>query len=131
MEKRHPNITITIEDQLKSYTERENSTERHNRLWYAWEHNKGWMERLLQWTLCSFPGYSMHDQSHAESVLHNIEMILGKQGIEQLSASDCFLILHTVYIHDTGMCISDKERKRIIEDAGFARYLKKIILTDR
>lgn len=50
--------------------------------------------------------YSMHGVSHAQSVLHNIEMILGEKQIANLSSSDCFLILHVVYIHDIGMCIT-------------------------
>lgn len=124
MNEKHPNITITIEEHLESYGKYGNSTERHRRLWHAWAHNKGWLEKLLQWTLNSFPGYSMHDASHAESVLHNIEMTLGEHGIRQLSASDCFLILHTVYIHDIGMCITDSKRKEIMQDKKFVRYLR-------
>lgn len=124
MNEKHPNITITIEEHLESYGKYDNSTKRHKRLWHAWAHNKGWLERLLQWTLNSFPGYSMHDASHAESVLHNIEMLLGESGIKQLSASDCFLILHTVYIHDIGMCITDSKRKEIMQEKEFVRYLR-------
>lgn len=124
MKENHPNISITVEEHLESYCNFSNSTERHKRLWHAWAHNKGWLERLLQWTLMSFPGYSMHDASHAESVLHNIEMLLGEEGIRQLSASDCFLILHTVFIHDIGMCITDVKRKEIMQDEKFIHYLK-------
>lgn len=124
MNEKHPNITITIEEYLESYGKYDNSTERHRRLWHAWAHNKGWLEKLLQWTMNSFPGYSMHDASHAESVLHNIEMMLGEHGICQLSASDCFLILHTVYIHDIGMCITDSKRKEIMQDKEFVQYLR-------
>lgn len=124
MNEKHSNITITIEEHLESYGKYGNSTERHRRLWHAWAHNKGWLEKLLQWTMTSFPGYSMHDVSHSESVLHNIEMMLGESGIRQLSASDCFLILHTVYIHDIGMCITDSKRKEIMQDKKFIQYLK-------
>lgn len=43
-------------------------------------------------------------------------MILGQERIAQLSATDCFVLLHTVYIHDIGMCITQQDRKQIIEN---------------
>ena len=117
------NIPLTIETQLESYTRYRNSTHRHDVLWHAWNHSKGWIEKLLMWTLPSFPSYSLHDASHAESVLHNIEMILGEQNIKKLSASDCFMILHTVYIHDVGMCITAEYRREQLKNPEFQKFL--------
>lgn len=110
---------LTIEKQLERYYISEKHTERHAVLWHTWNQNKRWITQLLQTTLCSYPTYSKHDESHAQSVLHNIEMILGEDRIAELSASDCFLLLHTVYIHDIGMCITHQDREDILKDRAF------------
>lgn len=117
-------IGLTIEDQLERYTQYENSTDRHDALWHGWKHNKRWMEQVLEWIILSFPNYSRHDKSHVLSVLHNIEMLLGREVISRLSASDCFLILNTVYIHDIGMYITESERKEIVVNDEFKEFLE-------
>ena len=112
-------LPLTIEGQLESYYKSSNHTERHEILWHAWKQNKRWINQLLQMTLVSFPTYSKHDESHASAVLHNIEMILGEDRIAELSASDCFVLLHTVYIHDVGMCITYEDRQNIVTNPKF------------
>lgn len=119
-------ISFTIERQLKAYMECKEHTERHEILWHEWNHNKRWLILVQQLILPSFPSYSMHDVTHAECVLHNIEMLLGEDNIKLLSASDCFLILHTVYIHDIGMCITDEDKKNIIKDENFHDFLEQL-----
>lgn len=117
-------ISFTIERQLKSYIECKEHTERHEILWHEWNHNKRWLTLVQQLILPSFPSYSMHDVTHCQAVLHNIEMLLGEDNIKLLSASDCFLILHTVYIHDIGMCITDEDKRNIIGDEKFHNFLE-------
>lgn len=112
-------ISHTIERQLKLYAKEEEATERHQVLWHSWNQNKRWLAQMLEWTLPSFQTYSYHNASHAESVLHNIERILGEKRIRLLSASDCFMLLHTAYMHDVGMCISSSERQGMMEDEKF------------
>lgn len=112
-------IPLTIEKQLENYAKREGHMDRHETMWHAWCQNKRWLEQLLQITLHSFPTYSRHDVTHALAVLNNIEMILGQDRIAELSATDCFVLLHTVYIHDIGMCITQQDRKDIIENEEF------------
>lgn len=114
---------ITIERRLKAYVECEEHTERHEILWHEWNHNKRWLTQVQQYILPSFPSYSMHDVSHSEVVLHNIEMLLGEKNIRELSATDCFVLLHTVYIHDIGMCITHADRKEMIENEKFHKFL--------
>lgn len=120
----HDNIGLTIEEQLHGYIDHRNTTERHERLWHSWKHNKAWLEQLLEWAMPSFPSYSKHDSTHAAAVLHNIEMLLGEDSIKKLSASDCFLILHVVYIHDIGMCITDEYRRNLMKDKKFRNFLE-------
>lgn len=119
-------MPLTIEGQLESYYLDENHTERHEILWHAWNQNKRWINQLLQMTLASFPTYSKHDESHAYSVLHNIEMILGEERISELSASDCFVLLHTVYIHDIGMCITYEDRENIVQNRQFLEMVDEL-----
>ena len=116
-------LPLTIEAQLERYIKGEGATKRHQVLWHTWHQNKSWIMQLLEGNAFSFPTYSRHDESHAQTVLHNIEMILGEDRIAELSATDCFVILHTVYIHDIGMTITAAERKEIVGDERFMRMV--------
>lgn len=116
-------LPLTIEGQLERYIKGEGHTKRHEVLWHTWHQNKSWIMQLLEGNAFSFPTYSRHDESHAQTVLHNIEMILGEDRIAELSATDCFVILHTVYIHDIGMTITAAERKEIVGDDNFMRMV--------
>lgn len=119
-----PSMTIpfTIEAQLQAYS---SENDRYELLWHAWKQNKRWLVKLLDLAFSSFPGYSNHDASHADTVLHNIERILGEERIRSLSASDSFMLLHTAYVHDIGMCITATDRKNAIKDSQFNKMLDK------
>lgn len=119
MGKKNKKTHRTIEGQLEYYYRNDRHTERNGILWHAWCQNRRWLSQLLEKTMGSFPTYSKHDESHAKTVLHNIEMILGEKRIKELSASDCFMILHTVYIHDIGMVITYEEREKIVNNDKF------------
>ena len=71
------NLPLTIEDQLQRYVEDPRHTERHEILWHAWKQNKRWLVQLLEGTRDSAPTFSRHDETHAQTVLHNRELILG------------------------------------------------------
>lgn len=119
---------LTIERQLQMYERHPDKNVRSATLWHAWHQNKSWLIRLLELTLASFPSYSRHDASHAEAVLHNIERILGEERIAELDATDCFAILHTVYVHDIGMAILAADREKIVRSDEFIEMLD--MLTD-
>ena len=119
-------MPLTIERKLKAYSECENHIERHEIMWHEWNHNKRWLTQIQELILPSFPSYSRHDASHSETIIHNIEMLLGEENIQQLSATDCFAILHTVYIHDIGMCITHADREEILKNKKFCEYLKNL-----
>lgn len=114
---------LTIERQLQIYERHPDGNGRAATLWHAWYQNKQWLIRLLELTLASFPSYSRHDASHADAVLHNIERVLGEKRIALLSATDCFAILHTVYIHDIGMAILAEDRKNVVTSDGFVELI--------
>lgn len=117
---------LTIERQLQMYERHPDKNERSATLWHAWHQNKSWLIRLLELTLASFPSYSRHDASHAEAVLHNIERILGEERIAELTATDCFAILHTVYVHDIGMAILAVDRQEIVKSDGFVELIDQL-----
>ncbi len=114
---------LTIERQLQMYEKHPDKNTRSATLWHAWHQNKSWLIRLLELTLASFPSYSRHDASHAEAVLHNIERILGENRIAELTATDCFAILHTVYVHDIGMAILAADREKIVKSDEFIEMI--------
>lgn len=118
---------LTIEKHLEQlFFLNTHNGERYEILWHAWCNNKRWLIELLQITLSSFPTYSKHDESHASTVLANIEMILGEKRIRELSASDCFMILHTVYIHDIGMVITHSDREDIVKNDKFLEMVEQL-----
>lgn len=119
-------LPLTIERQLEEYDASPESTERHEILCTTWKQNKRWIKQLLESTLSLFPTFSRHDESHAITVLRNIEMILGEERIALLSASDCFLILHTVYIHDVGMVVTEAQKKEIVRNDAFIDMVNEI-----
>ena len=118
---------LTIEEQLHMYEKFPDGNERASTLWHAWHQNKQWLIRLLELTLASFPSYSRHDVSHADAVLHNIERVLGEDRITLLSATDCFAILHTVYVHDIGMAILAEDREKIIKSDEFVEMIDDLV----
>lgn len=115
---------LTIEGQLEEHYRKGRHTERNEILWHAWCQNKRWLSQLLETTMSSFPTFSKHDESHAQTVLHNIEMLLGENRIRELSASDCFMLLHAVYIHDIGMVITYEDREKIVQNEKFIEMVK-------
>lgn len=47
-------IALTIEKQLKKYSECPGHTDRHEILWHEWNHNKRWLARIHELILPSF-----------------------------------------------------------------------------
>lgn len=118
------NIPVNLERHLKAFNDNINATERHQILWHTWCQNKRWLTHLLEYVLPSFQTYSMHDKTHAESVIHNMELVLGEERIKSLSATDTFMLLHIAYIHDIGMCITEADKKDIIKSEEFVELIE-------
>lgn len=126
-DRKYPPREVTIEGQLRMYEQHPEKSERSATLWHSWSQNKRWLSRLLELTLPSCPSYSGHGISHAEAVTQNIERILGERRIRELSATDCFAILHVVYVHDIGMTIMAEDRRRIIESDSFTDMVDDLV----
>lgn len=124
--KKTKKLPLTIEKRLRMYSEEDDHDERHEILWHAWNQNKRWLAQLLQMTMLSFPTYSLHNDSHAKSVLYNMEKILGEDRINCLSPTDCFMLLHVAYIHDIGMCITADDKEAMYRSDEFIYLLEKL-----
>jgi len=113
------NLLLSVEIQLKAYSEEHPKSERHIHLWETWRQNKYLIRELLKLVFPSTPFLSGHDQYHIETVMHNIERILGEERIHMLSASDCFVLLHAVYLHDISLYITKKIKEKIVKEDDF------------
>lgn len=103
----------------------ENNPEYEN-LYSSWGLNKTTYKNILGTIQINYPHYSLHDATHSESIITNIEMILGEERIKRLSPTDTWLILNCAYLHDFGMVLlySNIEREWSTDD--FQKYLKKL-----
>lgn len=117
---------LTIEEQLHYYEQHPEKSERNAVLWHAWQQNKQWLTQLLELTITSFPAYSRHNASHAKAILYNIERILGEDRIRKLEPTDCFALLHVVYVHDIGMAILADDREEMVTSDEFAEMVDEL-----
>lgn len=113
--------TINIETQLHKIAV-ENCE--YNELWSTWNLNKKTLEPVLNAIIKDYPHYSLHDHSHSESILLNIERLLGNNNIEMLSPTDLWLLLHVSYLHDFGMVILDSKIHEFWAKNDFQNFLK-------
>lgn len=92
-----------------------------------WEFDIRLLSSALRSVAISFPHYSLHDESHSNTIVIQIEKVLGEERIEKLSATNLWLILEAAYTHDLGMVIPDDEKRKTIQSEEFQRYLKGIL----
>ena len=112
---------ITIEERLRQIsTEQPEFAE----LWSTWNLNKQALEPVLNAIIKDYPHYSFHDATHSESVLLNVERLLGYDNITKLTPTDLWLLLHVAYLHDFGMVIIDNKLYEIWKSTEFQDFLK-------
>lgn len=70
-----------------------------------------------------FQHYSMHDKTHSIAILQNIEMVLGRERVGELNASNLWLLLEAAYSHDIGMSVDYKELCSIWESDDFQKFI--------
>lgn len=113
--------SITIEERLKQISiVQPEFTE----LWSTWILNKQALEPILSAIIKDYPHYSFHDATHSESILLNVERLLGSENINKLSPTDLWLLLHVAYLHDFGMVIIDTKLYEVWKSAEFQDFLK-------
>lgn len=95
-----------------------------------------WRERKRQyisWTSTiayDFQHFSRHDNSHSVNILEVIEMLLGKERIDKLSAGDLWLLLECAYQHDIGMAITYEELVTLWQNQDFKDYIEERIFSE-
>lgn len=99
------NTYYGLEEHLKSFRD----IPLYEKLCCSWEVDKQRYINNISISAQRFPHYSDHGESHSKAIISNIEFILGKKRIKQLSVADTWLLLQCAYAHDIGMSISAKD----------------------
>ena len=90
-----------------------------------WHVAKTHVPQLLNTISHYFPHYSLHDSTHSETILNNIELIMGAEVIDKLSIVDLWLLLSASYYHDLGMVITrDDKLECLKEGSAFINYVR-------
>lgn len=92
----------------------------------TWSLNKRSCAEGLKTVAQNFPHYSVHDDRHSETILSNMEMLLGEKRIAVLSPTDTWLLLQVAYLHDFGMALLYERVESVWGDEDFQDYLKEL-----
>lgn len=94
-------------------------------LYTHWSAAKYYIFQVLDIVSHTFPHYSMHDKSHADTILKNIVRIVGRRTIEEeFTAIDVWLMLMAAYYHDCGMAVFATDKLDAFQkDSGFVKYI--------
>lgn len=94
-------------------------------LYTQWSAAKNYIFQVLEIVTHTFPHYSMHDKTHADTILKNIVRILGRKTIEeQFTSIDLWLLLMAAYYHDCGMAVFSTEKiEAFKKDSEFVKYI--------
>lgn len=96
-------------------------------LFTQWNASRDYVFQTLNAISHMFPHYSLHDISHSEAILTNIERIVGKETLEnKFSAEDLWLLLCSACYHDLGMFVSGEDKKNLMQDGQFIEHVNKI-----
>lgn len=107
---------------LKRKTEEDSNT---RILMSQWEFDEKLVGKSLENVGSYYPHFSSHNESHSQQILVNIERLLGNN-IEQLTATDTWLILEAAYWHDIGMLFNADEVQDVIENEHFKDYVEEL-----
>lgn len=97
-----------------------------NVLWAQWTFDERLVSKALKNISQTFPHYSIHDDSHSNQIITNIERLLGYENICLLSATDLWLILESAYYHDIGMVVPFDEIESDWESKFFKDFVNEI-----
>lgn len=105
-----------------------NQDESLKTLWAQWTFDEQLISKALNNIGQIFPHYSLHDASHSNQIVTNIERILGEENINLLSATDLWLILESAFCHDIGMVLSMETVRKDWSEKEFQIHLESISL---
>lgn len=79
-----------------------------------WGADKSCYTSCTSTTVFDFQHFSMHDESHSISILKYIELLLGRDRIqEHMGVGDLWLLLQCAYFHDIGMTLTRDEMEEL------------------
>lgn len=113
--------TYKLETHLKVICD---SNEEYANLYATWKLNQKIYSSVLKTVVMNYPHYSLHDDSHSESIITNIEMLLGEERIKRLSPTETWMILQCAYLHDFGMALLSEKAELEWETDEFKEYLE-------
>lgn len=109
-----------LEDHLKECSEK---YPRYENLYATWNLNKETCINALKSVSINYTHFSEHDDSHSQTIIDKIEMLLGDR-IRNLSPTDTWLILHAAYTHDLGMLLKMKDLEEAWKSEEFKEFLE-------
>jgi hypothetical protein len=113
-----------IETQLEKKAKKESGGQEYYTQWCA---KKNVISSLLSTIPQYFPHYSLHDATHSETILRNIELFVGEAAIKKLSIVDLWLLLTSAYCHDLGMLVDADDKKLFLkQNSEFIHHVKDI-----
>lgn len=92
-------------------------------LYTQWIYDKKLVPKALSLISSIFPHYSMHDQSHSETIINNIVRLVGIETIQGFTAIDIWFILTSAYYHDIGMAIDAEKLESALKDSTFIEHV--------
>ncbi len=116
---------LTLERHLAAFQEIDPIYEH---LYAAWKIAKADLPRILRNIAKIFPHYSLHDESHSEAIIRQIEAVLGEERILMIKPTETWLILMSAYTHDFGMLVQDEIMHKTWQSNEFQEYLHNIQL---
>ncbi|NFJ57197.1 hypothetical protein FC839_05195 [Clostridium botulinum] len=93
-------------------------------LYSTWKLNKKTLKQILKTIIFNYPHFTEHDDNHSNTIITNIEMLLGEERIKTLSATDTWMILQCAYLHDFGMAILYKKVEEVWQSQEFKDYIE-------
>lgn len=91
-----------------------------------WQFDKVNIPNALKAVSGVFPHYSLHDETHSESIINNIVRMLGQETIKSLSCTDLWMLLECAYSHDLGMAVTASRVTEVLTDGSFLKHFMKI-----
>jgi hypothetical protein len=91
-----------------------------------WKLNKGNLASALSNITQYYPHFSLHDSSHSETIVRNIESFLGEDRIKTLSPTDTWLLLMATFTHDLGMIVIQGMIENQWPSAEFQDFLQEL-----
>ncbi len=94
-------------------------------IYNTWQFIKRDITNRLDNVSVYFPHFSLHDSSHSETIISQMERILGEGRINDLSFSDIFSLLLVSYSHDLGMVLQYSEVEKYFRSEEYIKDLEK------